>query len=79
MVTRSQSVEIGQRYRMVGAGGGPQWNIWEVVKVFLPWEGGFEHVRLKSVGSQAATMTLATSVVADRTRFALAPSTPAPP
>jgi hypothetical protein len=62
-------IATGQRYRMVGAGGRPQWNMWEVIKVFLPWESGFEHVRLKSVGNQAETMTLAASVIVDRTRF----------
>jgi hypothetical protein len=43
--------------------------VWEVVEVYVPWEGGFEHARLKSVDSSAGTMTLASSVVADKSRF----------
>jgi hypothetical protein len=40
-----------------------------VVTVYIPWEGGFEHACLKSVDGSAGTMTLATSVVADKRRF----------
>jgi hypothetical protein len=47
----------------------PSSTVWEVVKVFLPWPGGIEHARLKSVVDQAETMTLATAVVADKARF----------
>jgi hypothetical protein len=43
--------------------------VWEVVNVYIPWEGGFEHACLKSVDSSAGTMTLATSVIEDKTRF----------
>jgi len=38
-------------------------------KVYLPWQDGFEHTCLKSVDRGAETMTLATSVTADKTRF----------
>jgi hypothetical protein len=62
-------VEVGQRYRTVRAGGGSSSTVWEVVEVYVPWEGGFEHARLKSVDGSAGTMTLATSVVADKKRF----------
>ena len=62
-------VEVGQRYRTVRAGGGPSSTVWEVVEVYVPWEGGFEHARLKSIDGSAGTMTLATSVVADKKRF----------
>jgi hypothetical protein len=62
-------VEVGQRYRIVRAGGTATLTIWEVVEVYVPWEGGFEHARLKSVDSSAGTMTLASSVVADKSRF----------
>ena len=65
----SREVEIGQRYRTVRAGGGPSPTLWEVVKVYTPWQGGFEHACLKSVDGSAGTMTLATSVVADKNRF----------
>jgi hypothetical protein len=50
-------------------GGGPSPTVWEVVTVYIPWEGGFEHACLKSVDGSAGTMTLATSVVADKRRF----------
>ena len=62
-------IEVGQRYRTVRAGGGPSSTVWEVVEVYVPWEGGFEHARLKSIDGSAGTMTLATSVVADKKRF----------
>ena len=62
-------IEVGQRYRTVRAGGGPSSTVWEVVEVYVPWEGGFEHARLKGVDGSAGTMTLATSVVADKKRF----------
>jgi hypothetical protein len=68
-VTASRKVEIGQRYRTVRAGGTPLPTVWEVVKVFQPWQNGFEHACLKCVGDQAGTMTLATSVISDKTRF----------
>jgi hypothetical protein len=64
----SRQVEIGQRYRIVRAGGVLS-TLWEVTKVYLPWEGGFEHACLKSVDGLSGTMTLATSVIADKTRF----------
>ena len=61
-------VETGQRYRVVRAGGAPS-TVWEVVRIYRPWPGGFEHACLKSVDGSAETMTLATSVVADKKRF----------
>jgi hypothetical protein len=63
------SVEVGQRYRTVRLGSGPSSTRWEVVEIYVPWRGGFEHARLKSVDGSAETMTLATSVVADKKRF----------
>jgi len=68
-VVAIKQVEVGQRYRIVRAGGGPALTVWEVVEVYVPWRGGFEHARLKSADGSAATMTLASSVVADKTRF----------
>jgi hypothetical protein len=44
-------------------------SIWEVTNVYLPWQGGFEHACLKSIGGLSETMTLATSVITDKTRF----------
>jgi hypothetical protein len=61
-------VEIGQRYRIIRAGGAPS-TLWEVTKVYLPWQGGFEHACLKRVDGLSESMTLATSVIADKTRF----------
>ncbi len=60
-----KQVEVGQRYRIVSAGGGPALTVWEVVEIYVPWRGGFEHAPDGSAG----TMTLASSVVADKTRF----------
>jgi hypothetical protein len=62
-------VEIGQHYRVLKAGGNPS-TVWEVVKIYRPWQDGFEHACLKIVGGSAETMTLATSVITDRHRFA---------
>lgn len=61
-------VEIGQRYRIVRSGGARS-TVWEVVRIYRPWQGGFEHACLKSVDGSAGTMTLATSVIADKKRF----------
>ena len=63
-----RQVEIGQRYRTVRAGGALS-SLWEVTEIYLPWQGGFEHARLKSIAGLSETMTLATSVIADKTRF----------
>jgi hypothetical protein len=68
-VVGGRKVEIGQRYRIVRAGFVVQSTEWEVVKVFMPWPGSLEHARLKSVIDHAETMTLATSVITDKTRF----------
>jgi hypothetical protein len=68
-VSASRQVEIGQRYRTVRAGGGPSPTVWEVVKVYMPWQGGFEHACIKSIAGLSETMTLATSVIADKNRF----------
>jgi hypothetical protein len=35
----------------------------------VPWQDGIEHACLKSVGGSDGTMTLATSVIADKKRF----------
>jgi hypothetical protein len=35
----------------------------------MPWYGGFEHACIKSITGRSETMTLATSVIADKTRF----------
>jgi hypothetical protein len=43
--------------------------LWEVTKVYLPWQGGFEHTCLRSVDDLSETMTLATSVIVDKRRF----------
>jgi hypothetical protein len=67
VITR-HPVEVGQRYRTAGAAGGPP-PVWEVVAVYMPWQSGFEHARLRRVDVRAETMTLASSVVADRARF----------
>ena len=68
VVSASGQVETGQRYRIVRAGGGPS-TVWEVVRIYWPWPGGFEHACLKRVDGSAETMTLATSVVTDKKRF----------
>jgi hypothetical protein len=68
-VVASRQVEIGQRYRSVRASGGPSPTVWEVVKVYTPWHGGFEHACIKSLDGLGETVTLATSVVMDKKRF----------
>jgi hypothetical protein len=67
-VTAGEHVEIGQRYRVVRAAGVPS-TVWEVVRIYMPWPGGFEHGCLKSIGGSSETMTLATSVIGDKKRF----------
>jgi hypothetical protein len=64
-VSAAGQVEVGQRYRIVRAGGVPS-TVWEVVRIYKPWLGGFEHGCLKSVDGTAETMTLTTSVIAVR-------------
>jgi hypothetical protein len=61
-------IETGQRYRVV-RGGGVLSTVWEVVMIYRPWPGCFEHACLKCVDRSAGTMTLALSVVADKNRF----------
>jgi hypothetical protein len=68
-VVAIKQVEVGQRYRIVKASGGPALTVREVVEVYVPWPGGFEHARLKCFDSSAGTMTLTSSVVADKARF----------
>jgi hypothetical protein len=68
-VTAGAEIGVGQRYRLVRPGGGPPLTVWEVVKLYVPWQGGIEHACLKSVGGSGGTMTLATSVIADIKRF----------
>jgi hypothetical protein len=67
-VSAGVQVEIGQRYRVVRASGAPS-TVWEVVRIFRPWREGFEHACLKGVDGSTQTMTLATSVIADKKRF----------
>ena len=62
-------VEIGQRYRIAKTGGIVPLTVWEVVRIYLPWQGGFEHACLKSVDGSNGRMTLATSVIVDKRRF----------
>ena len=50
-------VEVGQRYRIVRAGG-VRSAVWEVTRVFMPWRGGFEHVCIKDVDGPGETMPL---------------------
>ncbi len=56
-------------YRIVRAGGVPS-HLWEVTRVYVPWYGGVEHACIKSLAGRSETMTLATSVIADKKRFA---------
>jgi hypothetical protein len=67
-VAARKKPEIGQRYRIVGAGGLPS-SLWEVTRVYLPWQGGLEHACIKSITGLSETMTLATSVIANKSRF----------
>jgi hypothetical protein len=67
-VTSSGQVEVGQHYRTAATGSASP-TVWQVVGIYFPWPGGFQHARLKSVDDRAETMTLAVSVVADKTRF----------
>jgi hypothetical protein len=62
-------VGVGQRYRLVRSSGGPPLTVWVVVKVYVPWQNGIKHGCLKSVDGSGGTMTLATSVIADKKRF----------
>ena len=62
-------IEVGQRYRIIRNGGAPLRVVWEVVKVFVPWQDGLEHARLQSVNDRGGTMIFATSVIADKARF----------
>lgn len=66
MAERKQA-EVGQRYRIVAPGGVP--GLWEVTRVYTPWYGGLEHACIKSIAGRSETMTLATSVIADKKRF----------
>ena len=59
-----------QRYRIVAPGGVPA-GLWEVTRVYMPWHGGIEHACIKSIAGRSETMTLATSVIADKKRFVL--------
>jgi hypothetical protein len=64
----SRQIEVGQRYRTVAPGGVAS-GLWEVTRVYMPWYGGFEHACIKSIAGRSETMTLATSVIADKKRF----------
>jgi hypothetical protein len=67
-VAASKPVEVGQQYRMIRAGGVTS-DLWEVTRVYMPWYGGIEHACIKSIVGRSETMTLATSVIADKSRF----------
>jgi hypothetical protein len=67
-VVTSKTVEVGQRYRIVREGGVAS-GLWEVTRVYMPWYGGIEHACIKSIAGRSETMTLATSVIADKNRF----------
>jgi hypothetical protein len=68
-VISNRDIEVGQHYRTTSAAGGPAPVVWQVVGIYLPWRGGFEHARMKSKNDRAETMTLASSVVTDKARF----------
>jgi hypothetical protein len=67
-VLRAKTVGVGQRYRIVAPGGVPA-SLWEVTRIYMPWYGGIEHACIKSIAGRSETMTLATSVIADKKRF----------
>jgi hypothetical protein len=50
-VSADGQVETGQRYRVVKAGGGPS-TVWEVVRIYRPWQGGFVSAALASSGAK---------------------------
>ena len=64
----NRRIEVGQRYRIVVPGGVPA-GLWQVTRVYMPWYGGIEHACIKSIAGRSETMTLATSVIADKSRF----------
>lgn len=64
----NRRIEVGQRYRMIRVGGVTS-DLWEVTRVYVPWYGGIEHACIKSITGRSETMTLATSVIADKKRF----------
>jgi hypothetical protein len=63
-----KTIEVGQRYRLIRAGGVTS-DLWEVTWVYMPPYGGIEHACIKSIAGRSETMTLATSVIADKSRF----------
>jgi hypothetical protein len=75
VVVASKPVEVGQRYRILGASGVPvvvgagglALALWAVTRVFM--RGGIEHACIKNLTGRPETMTLATSVIADKSRF----------
>jgi hypothetical protein len=75
VVVASKPVEVGQRYRILGASGVPvvvgagglALALWEVTRVFM--RGDIEHACIKNLTGRPETMTLATSVIADKSRF----------
>jgi hypothetical protein len=64
-----KTTEVGQRYRIVAPGGVAS-GLWEITRVYMPWYGGIEHACIKNIAGRSETMTLATSVIADKKRFA---------
>jgi hypothetical protein len=68
-MTARHPVEVERQYRTAGAPGSFLPIAWEVLAVYVPWLGGFEDARLRSVDVRAEMMILADSVVADKARF----------
>jgi hypothetical protein len=68
-VNSRRQVEVRQRYRTASTAGASTSIIWRVAAIYLPWPGGFELARLENIDARAGTMTLAASVVADKSRF----------
>ncbi len=48
----SKTIEVEQRYRIVRAGGVTSL-VWEVTRVFMPWQGGFEPACIRGVDGLA--------------------------
>jgi hypothetical protein len=73
LVVASRRVEVGQQYRSITASGAVMGPVWTVTRIFRPWPTSFEHVRLECDEKVPRSMTFATSVLADRTRFVRVP------
>jgi hypothetical protein len=68
-MSKRPPVEVGQRYRTATTSYGTTPTEWQVVGIFPSSASGIEHARLVSMDGRSETMTLASSVVADRARF----------